>query len=97
MACPLRVLVALYRVDISTQYEMINVWNTVSALNDLSRKSQSTDYHSPKRIGQIIMDLLYIKFTYQTKYNEQEWYRLSNHFSLRCLGPWMNHLPTVHF
>ena len=48
-----------------------------------------------KRIGQVTLDLLYIRFTYYTKGNQQGFSRLSNCFSLRCLGPWMNHLPPV--
>ena len=41
------------------------------------------------------MDLLYIIFTYYTQDNQQECFRLSNWFSLWCLGLWMNHLPPV--
>ena len=33
-------------------------------------------------------------FTCYTKDNQQECFRLSNWFSLRRLGPWMNHLST---
>ena len=36
-----------------------------------------------------------MRFTYYTKDNQQGCTRLSNCLSLRCLGPWMNHLPSV--
>ena len=55
----------------------------------------STDYLRKKRIGQVTSDLLYMIFIYYTKDNQQGSSRLSNWFSLRCLGPWMNHLPPV--
>ena len=48
-----------------------------------------------KRIGQVTSDLLYMRFTYYTKDNQQGCSRLSNWFPLRCWGPWMYHLPTV--
>ena len=57
-----------------------------------------TDFLSGKRIGLVSMDLLYfisITLTYSTQDNQQEYFRLSNWFSLRCLGQWMNHLPPV--
>ena len=50
---------------------------------------------SKKRIGQVTSDLLYMIFIYYTKDNQQGSSRLSNWLSLRCLGPWMNHLPPV--
>ena len=47
------------------------------------------------RIGLVTMDLLYVIFTYWTHDNHQECVRLSNWFSLWCLGPLMNHLRPV--
>ena len=46
-----------------------------------------------KRIGQVTMDFLCIRFAYLIKDNQQECSGLSNWFSLRCLGMWMDHLP----
>ena len=54
-----------------------------------------TDFLFEKRIRIVSMDLIYIIFTYYTQDNKQECIKLSNWFSLRCLGPWMNHLPPV--
>ena len=48
-----------------------------------------------KRIGLVSMDLLYIIFTYYTQRNQQEYFRLTNWFSLRSLELWLNHLPPV--
>ena len=47
--------------------------------------------------GQVTMDLLYIRYTYLTKDNQQNFSRLNNWFSLRCLGPWINRLPMYGF
>ena len=52
-----------------------------------------TDFRLEKRIGLDSMDLPCIIFTYYTQDNQQECFRLSNWFPLRCLGPWINHLP----
>ena len=41
------------------------------------------------------MELFHILFTYHTQDNQQKCFRLSNWFSLWCLGPDMNHLPPV--
>ena len=61
--------------------------------------SSSLDCFRPRsfeqRVGLVSMDFLYIMSTYYTKDIQQEWFRLSNWFSLRCLGPWMYHLPPV--
>ena len=46
------------------------------------------------RIGQATSDLLCLRFTY-TKHNQQGCSRLSNWFSLWCLGRWINHFPPV--
>ena len=43
----------------------------------------------------VISGLLIMRFTYYTKDNQQDCSRLNNCFSLRCLGPWMTHLPPV--
>ena len=48
-----------------------------------------------KLIGQFTSDLLYMRFTYCIKDNQQGCSRHSNWFFLGCLGPWMNHLPPV--
>ena len=42
--------------------------------------------YAKNRIGQFTTDLLYIRFTYYNKDNEQEWSMLSNWFSLRIWG-----------
>ena len=41
------------------------------------------------------MSLLYIKFMYQAKNNQQGCFSLCKRFSLWHLGPWMNHWPPV--
>ena len=48
-----------------------------------------------QQIGQFTLGLLYIRFTYYSTDYQQECSILSNWFSLRCLGPWINHLPRV--
>ena len=48
--------------------------------------------YTKKRIGQVSSDLL---FTLYTRDNQQWFSRLSNWFSLQCLGPWMSHLSPV--
>ena len=48
-----------------------------------------------KRIRVVTMDPSYIIFTYQTQDNQQECFKLSDLFFLRCFGPWMYHLPPV--
>ena len=50
-----------------------------------------------KRIGQVTSDLLYMRFTYYTKNNQQGCSGLSNCFSLCCLRPLMNQLPPVRW
>ena len=55
----------------------------------LPRWFVSADNLYEKRIGQVTSDLLYMRFTYYTKDNQQGCSRLSNRFSLWCLGPWM--------
>ena len=47
-----------------------------------------------KQIGLIIMDILFIRFTYLTRDN-QTVFRLCNWFALWCLRPWMNRLPSI--
>ena len=39
----------------------------------------------------------YSRFTYKTKYKQQESFRLGNRFSLRCFGPWTKHLPPIYW
>ena len=73
--CPFRALVVLYRMlPIFTDYEISNVWATVSTIVLRPRMFPPTD-------------LLYIKFTCYTQDNHQGCFRLSFWFSLRCLGP----------
>ena len=76
-----------WMLGIFTKYEMINVLDSVSALIHLPNRKKN-------RIGQITEDLPFIRFTYHTTDNQQECSRLSNWFSFRCLGPWMNHFLT---
>ena len=98
LACPFRALVVLYRMlPIFTKYEMSNIWATVSTIVQLSGMFPPTDFLFEKRIGLVSMDFLYIIFTYYTQENWQGCFRRSNWFSLRCLGPWMNHLPPVRW
>ena len=57
----------------------------------------STDYLFEKKIQleEVTSDLPYKRLIYYSKDNQQGCSRLSNLFSLQCLGPWMNHLPPV--
>ena len=66
-------------------YEMINEWDIVAAYIHLSGPFLSTNFFFEQQFRHVTMDLLYI--------------RHNNWFSLRCLGPWMNHLPctVIHF
>ena len=61
----------------------------------LPRMFRPTDFIFEKQIGLVFVGLLYIMFTYYTQDTQQECCRLSNWFSLRCVGPWMNRLPPV--
>ena len=61
----------------------------------LPRMFLCTEVLFEKLIGQVNKDILYHIFIYQTNDNQQGCSRLSNWFSLRCLGPWMNYLPPV--
>ena len=96
VACPFRLLVVLYRMlAIFIMCEMIDVWDTISSLiHPLGCFCPRTIF-AKKRIGQVTTDLLFIRFTYYNKDNQQECSLLSNWFPLWCLGPWMNHLPPV--
>ena len=76
-------------------YEMFNIWATASTIDHLPGMFPPTDFPFEKPIEPVSMDLLYIIFTYHTQDNQQECFRFSNWFSLRCLGPLMNHLPPV--
>ena len=55
---------------------MINVLDNVSAHIHLPRMFLPTSYFYEKRIGQITPDLLYMRFTYYTKDNQQGWLSL---------------------
>ena len=81
--------------DITNIYVIWNAWATVSTTVHPPRMFPPTDFLFEKRIGLVSMGLLYIILTYYTQVNQQECFGLSNWFSLRCLGPWMNHLPPV--
>ena len=48
-----------------------------------------------KRIRKVASNLHYMRFTYYTEDNQQACFRLSNWFSLWCLGSWMNYLSPV--
>ena len=58
---PFWALVVLYQMlVIFTKYEMIDVWDTVSALIHLRRMFLSIDYPCEKtQTGQVAMDLFY--------------------------------------
>ena len=93
-----KALVVLYRMlPIFTKYETFNVWVNVFTIIQLLRMFPPTDCLSEKRIGLVSMKLLYIAFTYYTQHNEHDCFRLRHRFSLRCSGPWMNHLPPVRW
>ena len=80
------------------QYLLIwkfNVWATISTIVHLPRMFLRMDFCFETQIGLASMDLLCIILTYYTQDDKQECFRLSNSFSLRCLGPWMNHLAPV--
>ena len=65
VACPLRALVVMYRfMALYTQHEMISVWDNVSTFIRLPRLFLSTEYLFEQRIGQVTMNLLYIRFIY---------------------------------
>ena len=74
-------------------FEMIFIWYIVSAFINIPRMFPSLDFLLYQGIWHVanVIDILYIKFMYQTKRDQQECLRLGNRFSLWCLGPWMNH------
>ena len=72
VAYPIRTLVCLYwMLALITQYEMIKVWDTVSTCIHLPRMFLSTNILFEQRIGQFTMDLLWIRFSFYTKDNQQ--------------------------
>ena len=71
------------------------VWVKVSTFVHLPMMFLSTDFLPEKRIVLVTMNILYIIFTYWAQDNQQGYFKVSNWFSLRFLGPWMNHLPSV--
>ena len=73
----------------------LSMWDNFSAHIHLPRLFLSMDYLYKKCFGQVTSDLLDMRFAYNTKDNQQGCSRLSNWFSLWCMGPWMNHLPPV--
>ena len=74
-ACPFWVLVVLHgMLALFTWYEMINVWDTVSIFIHLPRSLCLSE----KTIGQVVMNLIYIRSAYYCKNNLQEGSRLSN-------------------
>ena len=94
LGCPFRALVALYRMLPIFTY-MSNIWGNVSTIVHLPRMFLPMECLFVKRIGLVTMELFCIIFTYYTQDNQRECFRLSNWFSLRCLGPWINRLPPV--
>ena len=64
-------------LPIFNEYEMSNVWVTVTVIVHLSMTSPLTEFLHKKRIRLVSMDLLII-FTHYTKDNQQECFRLSN-------------------
>ena len=66
--------------------EMFNVWATVSTIVRLPGIFPPTDFPFENRMGLVSMDILYITFTYNTQDSQQECFRLSYWFPLRCLG-----------
>ena len=49
------------------QYEMFNVWDTVSIIVHIARMFLSTDFRFVKRIGLVSMVVFYIIFSYYTQ------------------------------
>ena len=71
-------LVFLCRMlQIFALYEMFNVWDTVSTTVPLPGMFLLTNFLFKKRIGLVSIDLLYIIFSYYTKDNQQECFRLA--------------------
>ena len=74
--CTFRVLVVLHRMlALSTWYEMIKVWDTVSTFTHLPRSvclfEKTIGQLFEKTIGQVAMNLIYIKSAYYSKDNLQ--------------------------
>ena len=82
VACPFWALVVLYWIlALFTLHEMINVWDTIAIFIRLPRMFLSKYFLFEKGTWQITTGLLYIRFTYQTKDNQQECSRLIILFS----------------
>ena len=86
--CPIPDVTNLYLIR-------CNVWATVSTYVHLPRMFPPMDFPFEKWIALVFRDLLYIIFTFYTQDNQRERFRLSDWFSLRCSGSWMNYLPPV--
>ena len=66
--CPFRVLVVLHRMlALFTWYEMIKVWDIVSTFTHLPRSLCLFE----KTIGQVAMNLIYIRSAYYSEDNLQ--------------------------
>ena len=91
VACPFWALDVLYRMltifacyVLTFMFEMLFLFSTTSLGCFVHRFC-----FSKKGLNM----LPWTSFTCNTKDNQQGCFRLSNWFSLRRLGPWMNHLP----
>ena len=74
---------------------MINSWDDVSARICLLSMGLCMDFLCEKRITQVTMYLLHMRFTYLPKDNQQGCSGISNWLSLRCLETWMHHVTLV--
>ena len=92
VACPSRALVVLNRMLITFACYVFDfyVWDAVSIFNHLPRV---IFVHGFCFSNNGLNMLPWTSFTCYTKDNQQGCCKLSNWFSLRRLGPWMNHLP----
>ena len=93
VACPSRALVVLYRMlTIFAFYVLIFMFGMLFLF---ITTSLGCFVHGFCLSNNGLSMLPWTSFTCYAKSNKQGCFRLSNWFSLRRLGPWMNHLPSA--
>ena len=91
VACPSRALVVLYRILTIFACYVLTFMSEMLFL--FLSTSLGCFVHGFCLSSNGLNILPWTSFTCYTKDNQQGCFRLSNWFSMRRLGPWMNHLP----
>ena len=100
IACPFRTPVVLYEKLVIFNLLSMKWWMCATLFLHISTSlgcfcPRTISFSKRKLIGQVTSNFLYMRFTYYTKINQQDYFRRSNWFPWRYLVPWMNHWPPV--